>query len=325
MRVTDGGGLSDDVVVTINVTNVNEAPVAVADSVIVNVAASDSSVLVLPELLLELNDTDPENAALDVTATSTFSDLASASLITNPGSITVTNNIQSGSGNDQDWGSFTYTVSDGANSATATASISIDTSGGSIDGIGSNAEVLYNALTSGTTLNGNGGNDVLFGNIGADILNGGVGADRLRGGGGADTFGFATGASVLSITGSGMAGAISGYDVISDFAPGLTTSASERITFSGAAVVANGTANPVDGISSSLQLNTGSAVASHAITNGVITFDDQSAFGGAVALTSLADVAAAVQYLQQIDFGNGGASLAFNANIVGCAHTFMYI
>ena len=171
--------------ITITIHGANDTPTAVADSVIVNAAASDASVLVLPKLLLELNDSDPEHAALDITATSGLSDLASATV--GPTSITVTNNTQAGSGNDGDWGSFTYTLTDGVNSTTATASISIDTSGGSIDGDGS-ANVLYNTLTTGVTLNGNGGNDVLLGNIGADILRGGTGADIMVGGGGADTF-----------------------------------------------------------------------------------------------------------------------------------------
>jgi hypothetical protein len=202
------------------------------------------------------------------------------------------------------------------------------------DGKIGGGDATGDTLTSIENLRGGSGADFLFGNSGANRLYGNAGIDTLRGEGGADilaggaasdVFGFAAGDSTLSITGSGMAGLIAGYDVISDFTPGLSASASEKITFTGAAVVADGTALAGDGISSTLLLHTAAAVASHTISNGVITFDDQSSFVSEVTLTSMADVAAAVQYLQQFDFGNSGASLAFNATIAGCAHTFMFI
>ena len=206
VHVQDGPGLSDDAQVTINVTNINETPTAVDDNIIVNVTPVDGSVLVLPKLLLTANDTDPEHAALDITGTSGLNDLASISLLTNPGSLTITNNTQSGSGNDNDWGNFNYTLSDGSLTDTGAASISIDVSG-AIDGNGNN-NVLYNALSTGATLNGNGGNDVLFGNSGADTLNGGTGDDILNGGGGNDQF-------VLAST-----AAANGHDNILDFSSG---------------------------------------------------------------------------------------------------------
>jgi hypothetical protein len=202
------------------------------------------------------------------------------------------------------------------------------------DGTIGGGDAAGDTLTSIENLRGGSGNDFLFGNSGANRLYGNAGGDTLVGqdgrdilfgGAGSDTFGFAGGASALSISGSGMAGVISGFDVISDFTPGLSAGASERITFSGAAVAPNNTASAVDGISSSLQLHTGSTVASHTIVNGLVTFDDEASYASPVTLTSMADVAAAVQYLQQFDFGNSGASLAFNATIAGCAHTFVFI
>ena len=270
--------------------------------------------LVLPKLLLELNDIDPEHAALDITATSGLSDLASATV--GPTSITVTNNTQAGSGNDGDWGSFTYTLTDGVNSTTATASISIDTSGGSIDGDGS-ANVLYNTLTTGVTLNGNGGNDVLLGNIGADILRGGTGADIMVGGGGADTFVISSGDAVVAVGGSGNGGTISGYDIITDFAGGT-----DKLTLNGTPFVAAATAG-TDGANSTLTIG-GNTISSHAISNGMITFDDTSTYTTALTLSSIHDVAAVVDYLQGIDLGNAGATVAFTATVGGVNHTYVY-
>ncbi len=203
----DQGNVSNTATTTVHVDAVNDPPVAVDDNIVVNAAASDASVLVLPKLLMLLNDTDADNNPLDITATSNLNDLASA--IVGANTITVTNNTQSGSGNDSDWGSFDYTLSDGTATDTGHVSIAIDTSG-AIDG-GNNADVLYNTLSSGVTLNGNGGNDVLFGNSGNDTLNGGPGRDIMYGGGGSDTFDFnATGDSGNTINTA---------DIIADFDP----------------------------------------------------------------------------------------------------------
>jgi len=142
--------------------------------------------------VLLLNDSDPENSPLDVTVTSSLSGLASVSLVTNPGSLTITNNTQSGSGNDGDWGSFTYTLTAGGQTDTATASISIDTSG-ALDGNGNN-NILFDAKSNvGSTLNGNGGDDILFGGGGNDTLNGGADDDVLVGGIGNDILDGGTG------------------------------------------------------------------------------------------------------------------------------------
>ena len=172
--------------------------------------------------------------------------------------------------------------------------------------------------TEAFNITGSSGADIIIGGSGNDTIAGGAGADSLTGGGGVDTFAFAAGDSVLTIGGTGTGGTISGFDVITDFVPGQVAT-SEKLTFSSAAVVGNGVAN---GTASSLQLHTGSPVISRSIANGIATFSDS---GGAVVLTSLADVAAAVQYLQASDLGNAGASVAFAANIAGVWHTFVFI
>lgn len=175
---------------------------------------------------------------------------------------------------------------------------------------------VFGAIT-GTT-----GNDTLTGTTSADTITGNTGADTMTGLAGVDVFNFAAGDSALTIGGTGTSGTISGYDVITDFSPATTASASEIIGFTTVAVVSNGTTN---GSNSVLQLNTGSVVSSHSITNGIVTFDDTGTFSAAVNLTSLSDVAAAVQYLLLNDIGNAGSSVAFRATISGVNHTFVYI
>ncbi|HTK78261.1 MAG TPA: DUF4347 domain-containing protein [Gemmataceae bacterium] len=172
------------------------------------------------------------------------------------------------------------------------------------------------------TIAGTSGNDTLTGTAFADVITGGSGADILTGRTGVDAFIFAVGDSVLTIGGSGTAGTISGYDVVADFTPGPTGPPSDNIIFGGASVAANNTTN---GIDSTLLLNTNATVKSHTIIGGIITFDDANTFATAVSLTSTADVAAAVQYLQSNDIGNVGSSVAFQAVISGITHTYVYI
>ncbi|RUV54109.1 DUF4347 domain-containing protein, partial [Mesorhizobium sp. M5C.F.Ca.IN.020.29.1.1] len=173
------------------------------------------------------------------------------------------------------------------------------------------------------TLSGSTGRETIVASSQGDTVVGGTGADTLTGGGGLDTYRFTVGDSVLTIGGSGTSGTIAGYDVITDFKVGTTAATSEKISMTRAAVPANIAAS--DGANSSLQLHTGAVVASHAITSGIVTFSTSNTFAGAVALTSLSDVAAVVQYLRSQDFGRDGASLAFTATIGGVIHTYLYV
>ncbi len=184
----------------------------------------------------------------------------------------------------------------------------------------------FSGWTSGSdaiTLNGSTGAETIVGSTQIDTIVGGTGSDTLTGGDALDTYKFAFGASALTIGGTGGSGTISGYDVITDFRSGTSAAASEKISLSRATIVANTIGT--DGTNSSLQLHTGAVVASHAITSGVVSFSTSNAFAGAVPLTSLSDVAAAVQYLRARDFGSSGASLAFTATIAGITHTFLYV
>ena len=126
-----------------------------------------------------------------------------------------------------------------------------------------------------------------------------------------------TGDSTVTIGGSGNAGTITGYDVITDFA-----TASDTLDLQGTAAAAANTAG-TNGTQSSLQIGS-QTIKSHAITNGIITFDDAAPYSAALSLTSTANVAAVVQYLSKNDIGTTGSTVAFTATIGGVAHTYVY-
>ncbi|ODT80474.1 MAG: hypothetical protein ABS76_16195 [Pelagibacterium sp. SCN 64-44] len=198
-------------------------------------------------------------------------------------------------------------------------------------------DIIYGVQGSDTLNGGNGndtlygqsGNDTLNGGAGSDILVGGTGADTMTGGAGVDTFIIRSGDAATSVARGGTwwdsdgfrdnNGTISGYDVITDFTIG-----EDRLILNGTPYVA-ANANAVNGTNSSLTIN-GQTVKSHRIVDGIVRFDDNDTFSlsGALTLTSLANVAAVVQYLQRNDFGDAGVTVAFHATIGGVAQTFVY-
>ncbi|MFI3154854.1 MAG: DUF4347 domain-containing protein [Methylococcaceae bacterium] len=208
-------------------------------------------------------------------------------------------------------------------SYTADLTVTLNTStSATITGSGSSNDTLTNIenFTGGTgadSITGDSANNVLTGNAGIDTFTGGLGADTLTGGTDTDSFSFAPGDSVLTIGGSGTDGTLSGYDVITDMEAG------EKLGYTYATTAsANATVNGSD---STLLLNTGVAVKSHSITSGMITFDDANTFGSAVNLTSIADVAAVVQYLQINSSSiTTQKAVAFTAIISGTNHSYVY-
>ncbi len=114
VTVSDGSDPSLVAVATVNVVSVNDAPVAVADTIITNIASGNISVL---ESVLLANDTDVEGNQLDVTAVSAAAGLTGLSLATLPGSVTFVDDATAG-------GAFTYTASDGALSSNARVTVS---------------------------------------------------------------------------------------------------------------------------------------------------------------------------------------------------------
>jgi Ca2+-binding RTX toxin-like protein len=144
-------------------------------------------------------------------------------------------------------------------------------------------------------IGGDVGNYSLNGGANNDTITGGNGADTLTGGSGTDQFNYQITETALTINGAtGTVGTISGFDVISDYASNPTAASAERIVFnSSVAVLADTTTG--NGIDSTLILESTSAtVKTHAIANGMITFDDATAYASAVSLTSFGDVAAVV-------------------------------
>ena len=121
-----------------------------------------------------------------------------------------------------------------------------------------------------------------------------------------------------TLGGSGNLGTITGYDVITDFATG-----SDTLDLQGTTVAAANTAGTTGAQQSTLQIGS-QTIKSHAISNGIVTFDDAAPYSSALSLTSTASVAAVVSYLSRNDIGTTGTTVAFTATISGVAHSFVY-
>ena len=109
------GALTDDVTVTVNVANVNEAPVAFNDSYSID---EDNTLVINPAALLA-NDTDADLDALRLVNTSQPQHGVLSTDIHNNLVFTPTANYH---GTDQ----FTYTISDGTDTASATVKLTIN-------------------------------------------------------------------------------------------------------------------------------------------------------------------------------------------------------
>jgi Ca2+-binding RTX toxin-like protein len=181
------------------------------------------------------------------------------------------------------------------------------------------------AVTVAATAAGdNAGADTINGGLGQDTIMGGTGADSITGGSDLDTYLYINGDAAITIGGTGNAGTVSGYDQIIGFALGTASTNAETIDalVGTASVVANGATN---GTNSTLTIG-GVVVKSHSVASGIFTFDDDDTFATALSLTSLADVAAVVQYLQLQDLGAADAVTAtFTATISGTTSTWMFI
>lgn len=201
-KVTDTAGLSSTQELTITVGDVNEAPMAVANTIAVNEDATSDN---LWSLLLG-NDGDPDGdvleiSAIDLTGThgSLLFDEASQSLRYVADADAFDALAPGATATD----TFTYTVRD-AGGLTSTASVTVTVTG--IDdgitrpGVNGNDSVIG---TSGEDrLAGGNGDDRLFGLDGHDWLQGDAGNDMLTGGEGHDSFVF---------------GKSFGEDVVTDF------------------------------------------------------------------------------------------------------------
>ena len=209
---------------------------------------------------------------------------------------------------------FTVTVTDTTNN-THTSALPFDVvvgnqNGSTITVSGSTPTVVY-GLDGNDTINASGMTANTW-------LVGGSGADTMTGGSATNTYVFAGGDSQLSVNGFFGSNTISGYDVITNFKAGQTASSSENVVLNNVSV-ATGTV-PTN---SSLELHTGFAITSDNNSNGIVTFNDTHG-DTAEGLTSLSDVAAAVNFLQNNDIGTTGSTVAFIATINGEVQTFVY-
>jgi large repetitive protein len=219
----DGTIDSDPVTVTITVNPVNDQPVTLP--ITLTSIEEDSGARVITQAELLANASDPEHDSL--TATNLAISSGSGTLVdNNDGTWTYTP-----ASDDDTTVSFSYTVTDGHDTVTGSASLDItpvndvevedtshdyddkdingnthivDTRGSSdndtlagttgndpINGL-NGADTIYGRAGN-DTLKGNGQNDTIYGGSGNDTIEGSGGADHLWGGSGGDTFQFGTG------------------------------------------------------------------------------------------------------------------------------------
>ena len=136
VRVTDGPGLFDDAVVTINVTDQADPPVAANDHVISNFGGSTYSV---PEWAFLANDSDPNSLPIDVNSVTNGIGLSSAGHtpgVGTNGTIDINDNSNGSNGN-----TLLYDVTNGALVSNSATVIVDNVNGGNVTG-GAGAEIL---------------------------------------------------------------------------------------------------------------------------------------------------------------------------------------
>jgi Ca2+-binding RTX toxin-like protein len=222
--VASDGALSAADIFRLTISPVNDTPVAVNDGGLT--VATGSSLTIAPATLLA-NDSDPDGTA--PTLQSVGGAVNGTVAINGTGQIVFTPTISAAG-----TGSFTYTITDGALTSTATVTLSVTQSGtpwvygtsgndningamnavNRIDGGAGNDTItggnLNDELVGGLgndnlyagagndTINGGDGDDTVTGDAGDDIINGGAGADKLYGGTGNDTINAGDGADTVT-------------------------------------------------------------------------------------------------------------------------------
>ncbi len=146
------------------------------------------------------------------------------------------------------------------------------------------------APTTSTSVGSTGGETIVGTSQSDTIFTGGGGIDVLTGGGGRRYVRLhRRGRHAGNWRRNGTNGSVTGFGLITDFAPGATAAASELLGFSARSIGISFTTN-----NSTLLLHTGAPIRSHTISNGIVTFNDIT---GSQSLITLGDVAAATQYL----------------------------
>ncbi|MBG1269303.1 Ig-like domain-containing protein, partial [Nostoc sp. WHI] len=235
--VNDGNGGIISGTFNLNVKPVNDAPVAVNDTV---TAAKNTAVSIRANTLLA-NDTDVDRTNLSITAVNNA---------TNGTAVLNNNGTANNSADDfilftpttgfSGAASFNYTITDDQLTSTAKVTVQVGDrifGGNGNDALhgtkgndylnGGNGKDTLNGGNGNDTLVGSNSNDILCGGNGKDTLNGGNGNDRLFGGFGNDTLTGGNGKDKFVLA------ATQGTDTITDFCKGTDLiGLSSGLTFS---------------------------------------------------------------------------------------------
>jgi Ca2+-binding RTX toxin-like protein len=171
VQVADGQGGFDTQTISVEVSNVNEGPVAVGD----NIFTTDTTEVPFGKWLLLYNDYDPEGDPIDVTNVGGATGFV---FITPP---TLPSNYLAIHDNSApfNYGTFTYQATDGTTPGNvATVNVGLSATGTSGD------DILIGNNAGSDLLNGGDGNDILIGQS--------LGFDTLQGGNGDDLYAFQT-------------------------------------------------------------------------------------------------------------------------------------
>ena len=213
------------------------AAAATNDAVLTNVALGTQ--ILIPEWALLRNDSSlAPPATLQISNTLATSGGITGVFVATPDNqdlVTFTDQTPAN-------GSFSYLAGNG--SVNGNASVAVTSVAGATVTGGAADEILIASSSIGTSLNGNGGSDVLLGGAGNDRLDGGTGNDFLDGGEGSDDY---------------LVGLNNGQDQYYD--SGLNGTNRILATADNAAIVLNvfGNYTPVDPPKGSQPVSTGSA------------------------------------------------------------------
>ncbi|MDX8355777.1 Ig-like domain-containing protein [Cognatiyoonia sp. IB215182] len=201
---------------TLDITPVNDAPVAVDDVAQSSTPITEDVVTLIDTATLLGNDSDIEGDALTVTGVSATSTYGAALTLNTDGTIsydpTGADAVQALAEGQTLTDTFTYTIADG-NGGESTASVSILVHGKdeALMIVGTTGGDILYGCAGNDYLRGDAGNDILYGLDGDDILYGDDGNDILYGGAGNDEFVF----------GNNFSGNSFGNDTIKDFEDGI--------------------------------------------------------------------------------------------------------
>ncbi|MDZ8086445.1 MAG: cadherin-like domain-containing protein, partial [Nostoc sp. DedQUE12b] len=236
--INDGTANSTAVTRDINITAMNDAPVAVNDSI---TTKRNIPVIISATTLLS-NDKDVDVS--DVLSITGFTQPSQGSLVNNNDGTYTYTPVQNYYGFD----SFTYTISDGhGGNSTATVNLTINqynVINGTLGADNLNGTVnidVISGLQGNDTLQGLGDNDTLDGADGNDSLDGGAGVDSLIGGKGNDIY------IVDNLNDIIIEALNAGTDLVKSSVSWVLGNNLENLTLTGSGVI-NGTGNSFNNI-----------------------------------------------------------------------------